>query len=274
MNGIEAWITSDDKRPFPIYGVKKDHSSGYLSCWIPFEPGANFSIRWRDMEDMLDISGFVTMDGCHYGGRLIRARSFAPAVFSRIPTSATQSRPLSFPFHPPNYQPRSPLGGTIVLDIHMVASGETRIHRGLSDYAAKRAQFSSSEPLFTSLVPTSSTEVDSLGKVATFVFYYRTPNFLRAYGIAPIDFDTVVRALSAPHAGDKRSSAELGDESDDSSADEESTSCYIPGYAPESPPAWCSSHSSRSSSGSPPPPGHLPADPHRDTRMPSKRIRL
>ncbi|TFK17508.1 hypothetical protein FA15DRAFT_698412, partial [Coprinopsis marcescibilis] len=168
MNGIEAWISGDDKKPFPVYGVEKDPDTGLISCWIPFEPGANFAIRWRDMDDMLDLDlgGFLNMDGHQCGGRLIRSKSYAPSVFSRIPTSPTHSRPLTFPlnsdgksFHDFYAPSRSPFGGAIVLDVHIVTSGDTRIHEGLSDHAAKRI---------------SSTEVASMGKLATFAFRYRT----------------------------------------------------------------------------------------------------
>lgn len=142
---------------------------------------------------MLDIGGFVTMDGCHYGGRLIRSRSYAPAVFSRIPTTPTESRPLSFPFHSPSaflivsvkaealtehadHHNRAPLGGSIILDVHIVSSGSTKIHEGLSPYAERRLSCCSQAPLLTSLLPSSSTEVVSLGKLATFIFQYRTPS--------------------------------------------------------------------------------------------------
>ena len=69
---------------------------------------------------------------------------------------------------------RTPLGGTITLEIHVVSSGETRIHEGLSDLAAQRLACCSQAPLMASLLPSSSTEVASLGKIATFVFRYRT----------------------------------------------------------------------------------------------------
>ncbi|KAG2018300.1 hypothetical protein CC2G_007739 [Coprinopsis cinerea AmutBmut pab1-1] len=249
MNGIEAWISDENKKPFPVYGVQKDPEGGVISCWIPFEPGATFSIRWRDLDDMLDldIGGFVSMDGCPYGGRLIRSKSYAPAVFSRIPTSPTLSRPLSFPLHSPNHQVRSPLGGTIVLDVHIVSSGETKIYEGLSDYAAKRLLCCSQAPILTSLLPSSSTEVASLGKLATFIFHYRTPNFLRAYGLAPVDLQPSSQQQPSPRVGDKRSATVMG--SDDHDDDDIGQGYFYPGsigYSPASSPTT-------------PSPGHRPS---------------
>jgi hypothetical protein len=59
--------------------------------------------------------------------------------------------------------------GTIMLDIHQVQiGGEGRLHEGLTTYY-RRDEASS----LSSATPFSSTEVTSLGKIATFVFKYR-----------------------------------------------------------------------------------------------------
>ena len=58
--------------------------------------------------------------------------------------------------------------GTIMLDIHQVQIGEARLHEGLTTYY-RRDDASS----LSSSTPFSSTEVTSLGKIATFIFKYR-----------------------------------------------------------------------------------------------------
>ncbi|KAJ2932469.1 hypothetical protein H1R20_g4609, partial [Candolleomyces eurysporus] len=229
INGVEAWISDENKTPFAVYGVEKDASAGVVSCWIAYEPEMNFAMRWRDLDGTVDIGGFVTVDGCQYGGRLIKARSYAPAVFSRIQTSSMYSRPLSFPSHSPAHHVRTPLGGTITLEVHVVASGETRIHEGLSDLAAQRLCCSSQAPLLASLLPSSSTEVASLGKIATFIFRYRTINFLRAYGLAPVERQPYVGLYRTPQVGDKRSASSLESDLDDDD-DSSSPSSVIPLY--------------------------------------------
>ena len=55
-----------------------------------------------------------------------------------------------------------------MLDIHQVQIGEARLHEGLSTYY-RRDDASS----LSSATPFSSTEVTSLGKIATFIFKYR-----------------------------------------------------------------------------------------------------
>lgn len=144
---------------------------------------------------------------------------------------------------------RTPLGGTITLDIHVVASGETRIHEGLSDLAAQRLSCCSQAPLMASLIPSSSTEVASLGKIATFIFRYRTisasspvspthssrsniihsADFLRAYGLAPVERQPFTLAFRTPHVGDKRSVSSLDSDPDDED-DASSPNSVIPLY--------------------------------------------
>ncbi|KAF5342088.1 hypothetical protein D9611_002013 [Ephemerocybe angulata] len=250
MNGIEAWISDEDKTPFTVYGVEKDATTGVMSCWIAYEPGMNFAIRWQDLDSSVDIGGFVNIDSYQYGGRLIKSKSYAPAVFSRVQTSSTYSRPLAFPSHSPGEWPgssrwpesdlgdmgtpahhvRTPLGGTITLDVHVVTSGETRIHEGLSDLAAQRLCCSSQAPLLASLLPSSSTEVVSLGKIATFVFRYRTINFLRAHGLAPVDRQMFSTSFRTPHVGDKRSISSLESDLDDEDSDPASPTSLVPLY--------------------------------------------
>ena len=130
------------------------------------------------------------MDGYELGGRVIKARTYAPAIFSRIATSPTSCLPLSFANLPRSAGQstfRSPCSfyansnstpgigkdwknlGTITLDIHVVQVGEdNRLHKGFSNYL----QRSEGSPL-CSATPFSSTEVTSLRKIATFVFKYR-----------------------------------------------------------------------------------------------------
>jgi len=42
------------------------------------------------------MSGFGWMDGYTLGGRVLQARSYAPAMFSRVAMSPTSCLPLTF----------------------------------------------------------------------------------------------------------------------------------------------------------------------------------
>jgi len=182
MNGVQAWITVDNKVQLVEYQVDLDLSSNTATCWISGEPGQTLAIRWRELDDSTDISGFVMMDGYELGGRVLQANSHASAMFSRIATSPTSCLPLTF-----SSLPRSAgIGsdwktlGTIMLDIHQVQIGEARLHEGLTTYY-RRDEASS----LSSATPFSSTEVTSLGKIATFVFKYRPMDILRYHSIVP-----------------------------------------------------------------------------------------
>ncbi|KDR84155.1 hypothetical protein GALMADRAFT_236831 [Galerina marginata CBS 339.88] len=213
LHGVEAWITVDNKVQVQEYAPDYDVVAGVATCWINAEPGQTFAIRWRDVSDpttihQRDISGFVTMDGYELGGRVLRARSYAPAIFSRIAMSPTSCLPLTF-----SDLPRTAgIGadwvtlGTISLDIHVVQVGEdNRLHEGLASYYRR----DEGSPL-SSATPFSSTEVTSVQKIATFVFKYRPLDVLRYHDIAPPGLPTLPWVLD-PHLGDKR----LASDSDD-----------------------------------------------------------
>jgi len=182
VNGVQAWITVGDKVQLTEYEVDLDLNSNTATCWISGEPGQTFAIRWRELDDSTDISGFVMMDGYELGGRVLQANSHASAMFSRIATSPTACVPLTFSSLPRSAGIDSDWKtlGTIMLDIHQVQIGEARLHEGLTTYY-RRGEAS---PM-SSATPFSSTEVTSLGKIATFVFKYRPMDILRYHSIIP-----------------------------------------------------------------------------------------
>jgi hypothetical protein len=220
VNGIQAWITVENKVQVQEYAPEIDQATGVATCWIGAEPGQTFAIRWRE-SDLLDptkriyhrdISGFVTMDGYELGGRVLQARSHASAIFSRIATSPTSCLPLTF-----SSLPRSAgIGadwktlGTITLDIHVVEVGEAnRLHEGFSSYYRRDEGL----PL-SSATPFSSTEVSSIRKLATFVFKYRPLDVLQYHGIAPAPLTYGCSWLHEPNLGDKRCASDSDDDDD------------------------------------------------------------
>ncbi|CAA7263377.1 unnamed protein product [Cyclocybe aegerita] len=230
INGVEAWITVDDKVRVMEYAVDVDEDMGVATCWISGEPGQSFAIRWRDLTDPIaspssprggdytarDLSGFVMMDGYELGGRVLQARSHASAIFSRIATSPTSCLPLTF-----STLPRTAgIGedwktlGTISLDVHVVQIGEgNRLHEGYSSYYRRYE----GSPL-SSATPFSSTEVTSVRKIATFVFKYRPLDVLQYHCIAPI---TVPFTPLIPRLGNKRRAPDSDSDSDSVSQESE-----------------------------------------------------
>ncbi|KAH9482274.1 hypothetical protein JR316_0004372 [Psilocybe cubensis] len=225
MNGVEAWITVEDKRQVLEYLPEIDTKTGVATCWISGEPGQPFAIRWRDLTDptsihQRDMSGFVTMDGYELGGRILQARSYAPAIFSRIATSPTSCLPLTF-----SDLPRTAgIGedwvtlGTISIDIHVVEVGEAnRLHEGFSSYYRR----DEGSPL-SSATPFSSTEVTSVRKIATFTFKYRPLDVLQYHHIIPpISPISSFPWSLTPHLGDKRSASDTDEEEECDEEDEQ-----------------------------------------------------
>jgi len=226
MNGVQAWITVDNKVQLAEYEVDLDLDSNTATCWISGEPGQTFAIRWRELDDSTDISGFVMMDGYELGGRVLQASSHASAMFSRIATSPTSCLPLTF-----SSLPRSAgIGsdwktlGTIMLDIHQVQIGEARLHEGLTTYYRR----DEASPL-SSATPFSSTEVTSLGKIATFVFKYRPLDILRYHSIIP----NICGTPADQHKiGSKRRASDIEDNTSDE--DEQNQARFVYYYSSDS----------------------------------------
>jgi hypothetical protein len=220
MNGVQAWITVENKVQLTEYGVDLDLSSNTATCWISGEPGQSLAIRWRELDDSTDISGFVVMDGYELGGRVLQANSHASAMFSRIATSPTSCVPLTF-----SSLPRSAgIGsdwktlGTIIVDIHQVQIGEARLHEGLTTYYRRNEA-----SLLSSATPFSSTEVTSLGKIATFVFKYRPMDILRYHSIVP----SIYGMPADLHViGNKRRASEIEDNINDEDEQDQAQFVY------------------------------------------------
>ncbi|KAF8914380.1 hypothetical protein CPB84DRAFT_86172 [Gymnopilus junonius] len=237
MHGVEAWITVEDnvrKVRVQEYAPEFDEKAGIATCWISGEPGQTFAIRWRDLSHpasiyQRDSSGFVTMDGYQLGGRVLRARSYAPAIFSLIATSPTSCLPLTFSDLPRTAGSLTSVAGigvdwktlgTISLDIHEVQVGEdNRLHEGFSSYYRR----DEGRPL-SSAKPFSSTEVTSVQKIATFVFKYRPLDVLRHHHIAP---PAIVPWKLDAHVGDKRLACD-SDEDDEVTLVESPTTLGYP----------------------------------------------
>ncbi|KAF4619323.1 hypothetical protein D9613_004880 [Agrocybe pediades] len=218
INGVEAWITLENKKQVQEFLPEIDEETGTATCWISGEPGEVFALRWRDSTSpaspyQRDLSGFATMDGYKLGGRMLQARSYAPSIFSRVATSPTSCVPLTFTDLPRT----AGIGedwvtlGAITLDVHVVEVGEAnRLHEGFSSFY----KIHESAPL-ASATPFSSTEVTSVGKIATFIFKYRPLDVLQYHRIAPSYVGLPsLSCIPGPKAGEKRSACYSDDDED------------------------------------------------------------
>jgi len=91
--GFSAWIVSDGK-PLPEYLVAVDEKAHRVSCWIPSEEGQAFTVYWRDHGGKIDTCAFITLDGFVVPGRFL----FGTGVACRqgVRTGPSTERPFVF----------------------------------------------------------------------------------------------------------------------------------------------------------------------------------
>ncbi|KAM6500394.1 hypothetical protein JOM56_003408 [Amanita muscaria] len=212
--GFSAWIVVDGKE-VPEHLVAVDIDANRVSCWIPGEEGQSFSVYWKDHGGRIDTCAFITLDGFVVPGRFL----FGEGVACRegVRTSRTTERP--FIFQKVHDEATSTMQA-MAKDAGMIALRIKRITRVASKPAnelqslpsavlGKRKAgdlfvgFGEEAPAFEQYSSTWS--VKPYGQngpsckepktYVSFVFRYRTREFLEAQGIIP---ESAVRPPQRP----------------------------------------------------------------------------
>lgn len=224
--GFSAWVVSNGEI-LPEYLVAVDEQSHRVSCWIPGTEGHTFDIYWQDHGGHVDSCGFIVLDGFVVPGRFL----FGQGVASRggVRASKLTERPFMFqqvsefatgsPQHAAAKQ-----AGMITLKIKRIKrvfnrppnaiqplpelavlgkrqAGDLCI--GFGEEVQAFEQYSST----WSVVPYDQ-DIPGATKPSTyvsFVFRYRSPDFLEAQGISvekrptPLKHSTRRTASLPPH---------------------------------------------------------------------------
>ena len=104
----QAWVECDGKL-LPEYDVSV--SGNKVTCWLPSQPGRNFTINWCDTGSGIDSQSFIELDGIVLPGKYIYGHGQArrtgvrtgdhtekPFVFNKIDRSSSHLTPsLSSP---------------------------------------------------------------------------------------------------------------------------------------------------------------------------------
>ncbi|EAU88761.2 hypothetical protein CC1G_01134 [Coprinopsis cinerea okayama7 len=213
--GFSAWITVDDE-PLPEYLVAVDESSHRVSCWIPGEEGQSFTVWWQDHGGKVDTCSFILLDGLAVPGRFL----FGEGVSSRsgLRSSHMTEKPFVFTKVPQEEDSAESNkdAGTIVVKIKRVkrvaarpsnpvrpvgdvaASGKKKVGDLCVGFGQERSttlQYHST----WSVVPYDDPESEKPSTYVSFVFRYRSAEFLESQGIAPD-----VKQRMAPKLGEKR----------------------------------------------------------------------
>jgi hypothetical protein len=91
--GFSAWIMSDN-RPLPEYLVAVDDKTHRVQCWIPSNPGSQFSVHWKDHTGEVVSCAFIILDGLVVPGRFLHGGTEASRRGVR--TGPTTERPFIF----------------------------------------------------------------------------------------------------------------------------------------------------------------------------------
>ncbi|PBK96981.1 hypothetical protein ARMGADRAFT_1163329 [Armillaria gallica] len=203
--GFSAWIVANGK-PLPEYLVAVDATNHRVSCWIPSEDGQAFAVYWQDHGGKIDTCSFITLDGITVPGRFLLGNGIA--YRSGVRTSKTTERPFIFQqitkaeAGGSSSEASSRDAGMVTLRIKKVNRVSTRPpdpHLALSTSKQSmlrpgdhRVGFGDEVPSFEQVGYTWMVRPFEPGSTAktpstfvTFVFRYRSREFLRTQGIIP-----------------------------------------------------------------------------------------
>ncbi|KAH9935034.1 uncharacterized protein B0H18DRAFT_1082745 [Fomitopsis serialis] len=124
LDGYSAWITvpGHELREFDI---AVDQHNRRVTCWIPSEEGAKFSVHWQDHGWSIPTATFIKLDGYTVPGHFLMGTGHAER--SNIRVGLTTVRPFMFQRVPELYIGAVPTDtdpkelGTIVVKIKRVA---------------------------------------------------------------------------------------------------------------------------------------------------------
>lgn len=91
--GFSAWIVANGEI-LPEYLVAVDEVAHRVSCWIPGEAGQTFAVYWQDHGSQVDTCAYITLDGILVPGRFL----FGDGVAFRqgLRTGKNHERPFQF----------------------------------------------------------------------------------------------------------------------------------------------------------------------------------
>ncbi|KAH6918414.1 hypothetical protein BKA70DRAFT_1416413 [Coprinopsis sp. MPI-PUGE-AT-0042] len=217
--GFSAWIAVDDQ-PLPEYLTAVDEAANRVSCWVPGEEGQTFQVWWQDHGGKVETCSFIVLDGLAVPGRFLMGEgncdeewdqsfSYDGEAFHVCENAGEDV--CSEEGEEPNTE-----AGTIMLKIKRVkrsaphrcnpvhdvndiaALGKKKVGDLCIGFGQERATTLQS-PTTWSVEPYDTPGSSKPSTYVSFVFRYRSAEFLESQGIAP-----EVKKRVAPKVGDKR----------------------------------------------------------------------
>ncbi|KAL4253146.1 hypothetical protein ABKN59_004149 [Abortiporus biennis] len=203
--GFSAWISSEG-RNLPTFEPNVDTTENKISCWVPSEEGKAFTVHWQDHGGGIDTAAYIYLDGYIVPGQFLYGDGRGERSAVRVENG--KERPFTFA-KPEVVQPqlrkvsgkgntRKGETGIIMLKIKQVK--RTRSHEPNKPHAPPNTiatgRRSRTEPCIgfgparTARPQKKSSwyfepyDSNNPGDYVTFVFRYRSPDFLIDQGIA------------------------------------------------------------------------------------------
>ncbi|KAF9647572.1 hypothetical protein BDM02DRAFT_3187905 [Thelephora ganbajun] len=193
-----AWVECDGKL-LPEYDVSV--SGNKVTCWVPSQPGRNFTINWCDAGSGIDSQSFIELDGIVLPGKYIYGHGQARRTGVR--TGDQTEKPFVFNRIDRNIDDIPLVGkessiGSIVLKIKLVrriagrvanspllvpqqVRGKRRTGDDCIGYGAERQVASQHKATWKTL----PWDLSNPHSFVTFVFRYRSVEWLTSEGIIP-----------------------------------------------------------------------------------------
>ncbi|KAG1782622.1 hypothetical protein EV702DRAFT_1065671 [Suillus placidus] len=206
--GFSACIVSEGK-PVPEYLVAVvAEKPNTISCWIPSQVGKTFSVHWRDEGTKMHSCAFITLDGFVVPGRFLFGEG--ETCRNGVRSGPQTERPFMFAQRPSSDASGQSMkdAGSIMLKIRFVKLDGSKAANPLQNIPDLNSQshpgdhcigYGQEKNTYTQSPMTwkvKSSDQDDKRSHVTFLFRYRSPEWLMAQGIISTELH-VPRSLPA-----------------------------------------------------------------------------
>ncbi|KAE9409534.1 hypothetical protein BT96DRAFT_969937 [Gymnopus androsaceus JB14] len=203
--GFSAWIVVDGLAVTEEYLIAVNAQQNQVSCWIPASEGQRFSVHWSDAGGKVDTCSFITLDGITVPGRFLLGQGAtyrsgvrtskdteAPFEFKKCQggTNASPSSSISkesgmITLKIKRVDRVSPRPANICQDLTQAPQAQQQVSDLCTGFGVDHKAYEQSPYTWAIKAhdPTTSKDKKMIPTYVSFVFRYRSQEFLRAQGI-------------------------------------------------------------------------------------------
>ncbi|KAF9479639.1 hypothetical protein BDN70DRAFT_878603 [Pholiota conissans] len=178
LNGFNASVVVQQDRALNTYGIVIDEAQRVLTCWIPYEAGRYYKVVWGCQKRFMESRGDVYIDGYAVGSEIIRYEYKVkldkhPSVVEKDRSTLANCEPEPFTF-PLQVKEED---NEHAMDTSTQATNKNA-HQGEIRLVIHRISAHSKAALLN-----NPTLEDNIERIATFVFKYRSMDYLKKNSI-------------------------------------------------------------------------------------------